>query len=163
MRKSKISDGFPGRLPIVGLIVLLLGPVVSVPDHIAVFAQQPPNAPVAPGQGPRHPSEKSTISSAPTAPPAPVMADSELLLIFQAHRVTGELIEARLKAAGIPELQQEIRVLQARFDAWKKAHNVPPGWVWSDERKQFEPPAAAPGPTGAGSSQPQANAAKKEN
>ena len=136
-------------LPLIGVILLLLG--------IAAF-----------GQSPSPPAEKtSALSSQPAAkaeaktPAAPVAADSELLLIFQAHRVTSELIAEKLKAAGIPELQQELRLLQARFEAWKKAKGIPAGWTWNDQAKQFEPPAvpqpsAVPGPTGAGNPQPPA-------
>jgi len=176
MRKSKIPDGFAGRLPMVALIVLLLAPITPPTRGvsglaIAAFAQEPQTPLPITKAGKVNPVPRTlekgpfvdptpipatqqkndaprTISDAPTAPavPAPIEADSELLLIFQAHRVTSQLIDERLKASGIPELQQELRVLQARFEAWKRAKNVPPGWVWSDERKQFESPAAAPGP-----------------
>jgi len=128
--------------------IVLLVVLFCVGGLLALGQEKPasPAPPLAAG-----PSTAPVKYNDPFKPPAPtaIAADSELLLIFQAHRVTSQLIEEKLKAAGIPELQQEIRVLQARFDAWKKAHNVPPGWVWNDQAKQFEKPApaaAAPAP-----------------
>jgi len=127
---------------------------------MAAFAQQPPavSEPVT-RAGRVDPTPKADDRARPPEPPlpavTPVAADSELLLIFQAHRVTSQLIDEKLKTAGIPELQQEIRVLQARFEAWKKAKNVPAGWIWNDVAKQFEKPPAAPS-TPLGTSKPEA-------